>query len=175
MVSHPLLLAKMKLLGFNNKTLQIFENYLKDSRQYIIIDSFASEPLAVGPQSVTQGSTLSCALYLIFILNITQIFHNVNHNPKNYSNCSAGLADSTDPADLSNAGPTNEQNPCKKNAKTYVDDNLIHSKPNNKQTLEETFIETMNIIEDYTNANILALNPDKSRVMVFFYKQEIKE
>ena len=169
-VSHQLLLSKMKILGFNRKTLKIFESYLKDRRQYVSVDSFASEPLAVGPQSVTQGSTLSCALYLIFILDITQIYHGEKHDTVQYSTCSA-----RSPVSLVQDG-TNEQNQCRPiNAKTYVDDNLILSKPVNNETLEQTVRETMRIVEDYTNANLLALNPEKTRVMVISKKKELRD
>ena len=83
-ISHPILLDKMKILGFSMKTLAIFKNYLNGQRQYVVIDSFPSQPLLVGPTSVTQGSILSCVLYLIFIMDITDIFHSEPHSPEEY-------------------------------------------------------------------------------------------
>ena len=89
-VSHKLLIAKMNLLGFNRKTIKIFTSYLHERKQYVCIDSFDSNTLLVCPQSVTQGLTLSCVLYLIFILNITQTFHQTTHKPLQHIECSTG-------------------------------------------------------------------------------------
>ena len=63
-IDHQILLAKMQYLGFNRKAIAIFKSYLSDRRQFVLIDSFPSETLAMGPISVTQGSTLSCILYI---------------------------------------------------------------------------------------------------------------
>ena len=161
-VSHHLLLLKMKALGFNRKTLNIFKNYLLDRKQYITVESFDLETLLVGPQSVTQGSMLSCVLYLIFILDITQIYHKVRHNPAEYSSCS-----STDNFRFNDCNRTN--------ANTYVDDNFLHTRPKPNQTLQEAVIDTIRMIEDYTNANKLALNPEKSCIMVISWNKEEKD
>ena len=144
-VSHPILLRKMQALGFNHKTVSIFRSYLADRKQYVVVDSFSSSTLLVGPRSVTQGSTLSCALYLIFILDITQIYHGTNHNPAQYSKCSATYS------------PDN--NCIQTNAKTYVDDNFLLTKPHPQQSIQQAVQETIVRIQQYTDANQLALNP----------------
>ena len=56
-----------------------------------------------------------------------------------------------------------------------MDDNIIHIKHNEKQTLQQAFIETLQRIEHYTNSNKLALNPDKSRIMIISKDKEIKQ
>ena len=141
-IDHEILIAKMIYLGFNKKTIAIFRSYLSERRQYVVIDSFPSQTLCVGPRSVTQGSTLSCVLYIIYILDITRIYHNVKHTPKEYNDCSST------------------------NAKSFVDDNFLLTKPKPGQTLEDSVLETMKKVEDYMNSNLLALNPDKTKIMI---------
>ena len=147
-VSHKLLIGKIKLLGFNRNTINIFKSYLEERKQYVVIDSFLSEKLLVGPRSVTQGLTLSCVLYLIFILDSTQIYHEVPHSPEEYSRCSTGHK-----VLYNTCTPTN--------GKTYIDDNLVLTRTKPNQTLQDAVTETIKRIEDYTNANLLALNPQK--------------
>ena len=152
-ISHHILLQKMKALGFNKKTINIFTSYLGDRKQYVSVDSFSSDTLLVGPQSVTQGSTLSCVMYLIFILDITQIHHAVRHDPNEYRICSGQSSQ--------------KYSQCKQtNAKTYVDGNLMRTIPKPNQSLQEAVLQTLERIETYTNANKLALNPEKSRIMI---------
>ena len=163
-MDHYLLIEKMKLLGFNKKTIKIFTSYLNERKQYVSIDSFDSEVLTVRPQSVIQGSTLSCVLYFIFILDITQIFHNTKHNPLQHLQCSS--------RQINNTG-------CEQtNAKMYVDDNLIHTRPKDNQTLHQAVTTTFQKIIEYTNSNLLALNPEnqiKSRIMIFSQDKDKKK
>ena len=155
-------LQKIKILGFTQNTLNIFTNYLKDRLQYVEIDIFSSDLLLVGPTSVTQGSTLSCILYLIFIMDIMDIFHNKPHKPLLYKECSTKTSKT--------------ENGCAPiNAKTYVDDNIVHTRHKEGQTLKEAVINTIKRIQDYTNSNCLALNPDKSKVMLLTNKQTLKD
>ena len=152
----------MKALGFNKKTLSIFTSYLSNRKQYVVVDSFKSDKLLVGPRSVTQGSTLSCALYLIFILDITQIYHGTKHNPTEYSQCS-------------NQYLPRYPNCTQTNAKTYVDDNFLLTKPRSNQSIQAAVQETISRIQNYTNANLLALNPSKSRVMLISKDNQLKK
>ena len=87
----------------------------------------------------------------MYILDITLFYHETLHNPQEYSKCS------------------------RTNAKYFVDNNFLHSKPKPGQTLVESIHETMQQIEDYTNANMLALNPEKLKIMVISTNQELKK
>ena len=149
-IDHQILLQKLKYLGFNRKAIRILRSYLSERRQFVVIDSFPSETLAVGPRSVTQGSTLSCVLYIVYILDITRIFHDVQHTPKEYNLCH------------------------RTNAKTFVDDNFLLTKPRQDQTLHDSVAETMDKVTDYMNANLLIINPDKSKIMVISNNQKTK-
>ena len=150
-IDHDILLEKMKYLGFNSKTVRIFMNYMSDRKQYVEVQSFPSERLLVGPRSVTQGSTLSCIMYLIYIMDITQIFHQKPHNPEQYKDCN------------------------KTNAKSFVDDNLLHVQTNPNQDIKPAITETMGVIEDYMNANLPALNADKTKIMLISTNDNIKK
>ena len=163
-VCHSLLLQKIEALGFNQKTMNIFRSYLNQRKQQVVVDSFQSDILLVGPRSITQGSTLSCILYLIFILDITQIYHKKKYDIQEYSECSNR--------------ETEENIGCDQtNAKTYVDNKVIITKPKNDQSIQQAVINTISRIEDYTNANRLALNPDgklKQNFSVTVGRKEIR-
>ena len=150
-IDHQILFGKMKHLGFNTKTLNIFKSYMGERKQYVEVDSFISNTLIVGPRSVTQGSILSCVSYLIYILDITQVYHSVRHNPVEYIKCK------------------------QTNAKSFVDDNLLHTRLQPGQTFHQAVTQTLAMIQDYTDANLLALNPEKSKVMLITNKTEEKE
>ena len=119
--------------------LRIFSSYLENHKQYVVVDSFPSETLLVGPRSVTQGSTLSCV--------------SVPHTPQEYSKCSRQVL-----PQFTNCSQTN--------SKSYVDDNFLQVKPKPEQTLQDSATETIRKVEDYMNANMLSLNPEKSRIIV---------
>ena len=81
LVPHKILIKKMEALNFSPKILEVIGSYLRDCKQYVQIVHCESEIHLVGTRSVTQGSTLSCLFYLIFILDIPQICHEVQHSP----------------------------------------------------------------------------------------------
>ena len=75
--------------------------------------------LDVGPQYVTQGLTLSCTLFLIYILGMSMMFHDTRHSPEDQLKCP------------------------RENQKTFVDDNLIIVKKHPDKTLSQTVTDTM--------------------------------
>ena len=87
LVSHEILVRKAKVLGFNTKAAETLSNYLAERKQLVEVQGFQSQELLTGPYSVTQGSTLSCALYLIHILDLPMIFHDTLHTPQQQRNC----------------------------------------------------------------------------------------
>ena len=99
--------------------MEIFTSYLAERKQYVVVESFPSSQLAVGSRSVTQGSTLSSILYIIYILDITSIYKNIPHNPKEYSKCS------------------------ETNAKSFVDDNILHTKTRPDRTIQQEVLDTI--------------------------------
>ena len=86
-VDHEILLKKMRHIGFTDKTLKTLKSYLTTRKQYVQVAGRDSDKLLVGDNSVTQGSTLSCTIYLIYVLDLPAIFHDEMHNPKEEMNC----------------------------------------------------------------------------------------
>ena len=142
LISHHILLEKLRILKFSEKTILTIQSYLHERRQYVQIENADSDVLLVGPKSVTQGSTLSCLFYLIFILDIPSICQE---------------------PDLPQSSANREKQP---NIDTFVDDNFVRiTKPVN-DTLENEVKKTMSKIQDYMDANRLALNADKTKIMI---------
>ena len=151
LVDHPILLLKLQALGLKGKTLQLMENFLQERKQYVQVQGFDSPKLLIGPQSVVQGSTMSCMLYLLYILDLPTLFHNERHTPDEQRRCNATSLE------------------------TYVDDNyLIATKGDNKD-LKEAVQKTMDKISDYTNTNRLQLNSDKSQIMIVTKDRKLRE
>ena len=88
-MSHVILKEKLKIIGFGSDASKLFENYLKDRKQFTQVDGIYSNILGTNDHSVCQGSTLSGLLYLIFSLDIPKLFHNNKHNAIEDRNCNA--------------------------------------------------------------------------------------
>ena len=61
-ICHKILCKKLRIIGFTNQATKIIRNFLKDRKQYVQIQGKKSDKLLTGPQSVVQGSTVSCIL-----------------------------------------------------------------------------------------------------------------
>ena len=151
LINHPILLEKLKILGFDNKSLKLIETFLSERTQYVQVEGFDSNKLLVGPQSVAQGSTMSCLLYLIYILDAPTIFHDTPHEPKDLRKCK------------------------QPNLKTFVDDNLVQVLQQNHKDLKTAIILAMDKISTYTNANRLQLNSKKTKIMIFSKNTKLKD
>ena len=100
---------------------------------------------------IVKGSTLSCCLYLVYILDLPEIFHEEKHRPLDERICSE---------------PT---------AKTFIDNVYIKTNNRTDKTFERTVQKVMEKVEKYTRANKLQLNSDKTQVMLLTGKQKEKE
>ena len=150
LIDHYLLIDKMRILGFTEKTLIWYKNYLKDREQRVYIDGTYSENLHIGQRSVVQGSVMSCLLYLIFVLDIPLIFHKQEH-------------------------PLNEVDTCKNPMiQTFIDDLMCTITKNKDIPLQDSIVETLDRIEDYMQANKLALNRGKTQLLVLNKDPPIK-
>ena len=109
-----------------------------------------SDILLSGQTSVIQGSTLSGILFLVHILDMPYIHHKIIHKPKEYKLCT------------------------KPNTKTFIDDSLVKVNEEQDIPIEMTIRNTMDLIEDYTSANKLCLNPQKTQIMLIS-KDKIKK
>ena len=82
-ICHKILLRKLRAIGFTEKATKMVKSFLEERRQYVQIQGQKSETLSTGPQSVVQGSSLSCILFLVYILDLPQVFHETPHPPRN--------------------------------------------------------------------------------------------
>ena len=152
-VNHKILLRKLSAIGFTNQATDLMESFLSERTKYVQIHGMKSETLVTGPQSVIQGSAVSCVLFLIFVLDLPQIFHVTNHKPE-------------------------EQLLCQKpNAKTFVDDVgiIVRRTKDDINPLDNLISSTMEEVGEYMAANKLALNQDKSTIMLVTKNVKMKD
>ena len=142
LIDHPLLINKMKILGFQQESIDCITSYLKDRTQVVHMDGETSPSLHIGNRSVIQESVMSCALYLIYILDMPTIFHGSIHTIQHTDNCK-------EPA-----------------LQTFVDDTICTVIKSPNLPLQTSVDTTMNKIEDYMRANQLALNRDKTQLLI---------
>ena len=65
-VDHKILLEKLQLYNFSDKSISWFKSYLEHRKQIVAVESKLSDPKDVGEQGVPQGSLLGPILFLIF-------------------------------------------------------------------------------------------------------------
>ena len=137
----------MQILGFQPNSITWFENYLTDRSQQLSMDGIYSENLHVGAKSIIQGSVMSCALYLIYILDLPVLF--------------SGQQEVDNPLTIqpnpNNTNPTNQ---------TFVDDIMTTVVKKDNTPLQETVDKTLETLENYMVSNWLAVNRDKTQLMV---------
>ena len=153
-VCHSILLRKLEALGFKNQALNMMKSYLGDRKQFVQVEGQRLDKLVIGPRSVIQGSTMSCTMFLIFILDLPNMFH-------------VTCGEVHDPL---------EQRTCKEpNSKIFVDNTFIHVKRKETESMEEAVEATMEKVEVYMKANKLSLNSEKSQVMLVTKNLQMKK
>ena len=150
-ISHNILLRKLEIIGFQPQAIAIMTSFLGQRKQFVQVEGQRSEKLEIGLNSVIQGSMLSCILFLIYILDMPQIFHTEKHSPAQYRDCN------------------------QTNLKTFVDDSYLKMYKEDDKTLQETVINTMEKVLKYTRANKLSVNPDKTQIMLQTTDNKTKE
>ena len=135
LIQHNILIQKMEVLGLNPKSLSLMTTYLQDRQQAVPVEGFTSTPLHCHNLSVIQGSGLSCLLYLIYTLDLPQIF-----TPQ----------------------PTTLQQDAKNTTTTeatlYVDDTTVNIYNDKQTNPQEDLDTTMNTKMNYMEQNKLVMN-----------------
>ena len=161
-VCHDLLLQKLKVIGFQNQATELIASFVKNRKQYVQIEGLKSELLDLGPRSVIQGSTLSGVFFLIFILDMPDVFH--YQEDQNETECQSV-----------NHSPVEQRKCPAPSLRTFVDDGYVLGKRKDDETFLDSIQKTMSKLENYMSANRLLLNSDKSQVMLFTKDKEIKK
>ena len=150
-VNHEILLKKLQAIGCTEQAISIFRSFLTNRKQYVQIQAHKSDKILTGPQSVIQGSSLSCALYLVYILDMPSVFHSSSHTPMESRKC------------------------AKPDLKTFVDDAYVHTVKVGDKTMTQTITETMKTIETYMDNNKLKLNQDKTQILLLTKDTNLKK
>ena len=70
-----LLIEKLKLLGVEEKSACLMENYLINRSQSTLVDGYISAPIPLPPCSVIQGGIGSGLLYLVYTNDLPDVIH----------------------------------------------------------------------------------------------------
>ena len=100
LVDHPILLKKLSKLGIRNIELKWFENYLKDRKQFVMVNGVLSDFATFINISVLQGSILGPLLFLCFINDMHLSNKLVNFH---FADDTTALAKSTNIFELANS------------------------------------------------------------------------
>ena len=150
-VSHNILLMKLQILGMDHNSLQLIKSYCSNRSQVVTIEGYQSTKLMTGNRSVMQGSVLSTLLYLVYVLDFPLLFHNKLHNSQEDFQC-------TSPSGI-----------------TFIDDLSVTIKREQQKEIQKSLDETLNKTSDYMNANLLANNNDKMKIMVLSRHPDMKK
>ena len=132
--------------------MKLFQSYLHQRTQKVIVDTFHSNELEIGPLSVGQGSTLSGLLYIIYTLDYPII-----HQDKIL----------TIPENIEDKKPKTT---------TFVDDSISRINITKDKTTNNNVIKAvLDDISDYMNSNRLVLNQDKSKMIVISQDDNVRQ
>ena len=142
-VNHSLLIKKLSLYGFDEKSIKWIESYLKDRKQTVCIEGKLSKVLSV-TTGVPQGSILGPLLYTIFTNELPEIVHNhVGHLSHFQSSC----------------------NMCGSLC-CYADDSSFSFSSQSIETIQDQLHLKYRDVSEYMVNNRLKLNSDKTHLML---------
>ena len=142
-VSHLLLMDKLKLMGLSQDSLSWIQSFLADRLQVTEIESYQSDPILHPPCSIIQGSVGSCILYQLYTVDLPQALHqHAPHPPELESQCDSG------------------------SVTTYVDDGNAVVSARTPQQLMHLAQRAWDRLSEYLSANRLKWNSDKTKLLV---------
>ena len=149
LVDHPLLLQKLKLLGFDQHAEMWMWSYLTGRYQSVYVDGKFSQFEAV-PVGVPQGSVLGALLYILFVNDLPEVVH--GHDPDRSEQVSQPLYNMY----CAGCGGV-----C-----CYVDDSTYTFSSPDPVELTEKLSENYLKISNYMRDNKLVINDDKTHLVV---------
>ena len=150
-VDHPLLLQKLRLYGFDQRSLAWMTSYLSERSQSVCIDGTLSDPLAV-TVGVPQGSILGPLCYIIYTNDLPEtIFTCQAHHPRTRKF-------STHCADCGSV--------C-----CFADDSTLSISHSDPDVLTEKLSEKCSLLSEYLTSNRLKLNDDKTHLILMTTSQ----
>ena len=81
-IYHKLLFQKMEIIGFSQKSLSLFKDYLENRRQIVTVDGQMSDEVYIGP--------VSCSLYLLYIMDLPLLFQDITTSIETIENTETG-------------------------------------------------------------------------------------
>merc|ERR1719319_184451 len=144
-ISHDILIEKMKIYGFNEGMMNWIQSYLSNRFQQVYIDGHLSPALQL-EAGVPQGSILGPLLYILFTNDLPEAIHNheeENLNEKINSNCQL----------------------CG-DACCYADDTTFTKSNKDPTKLKQEIDEQYAKLSEYMDKNRLVLNKDKTHLLV---------
>ena len=141
-ISHPLLLLKMKEYNLSQNTIDLFSSYLTERSQCVQVESALSPPLLV-QWGVPQGSILGPLLFLLFL----------NELPETVKEPSESHDD-----------PPNEINDAE--IIVYADDNSPLTADTDPFVLQKKAQNEADIVTRWFNANDMICSSDKTKLLV---------
>ena len=150
LVDHPLLLQKLKLLGFDHHAVMWMWSYLTGRHQSVYVDGKFSEFQEV-PVGVPQGSVLGALLYVLFVNDLPEVVH--GHGPVQDGE--------SGPQTMFNLYCGQCGGVC-----CYVDDSTYTFSSSNPAEITETLSTQYTKLADYMRNNKLVINNDKTHLVV---------
>ena len=153
-VNHEILKGKLKNMGFSPETIKLINSFLSERHQIVYINGGGGGESAIELTRniyVSQGSILSCILFIIFTLKFPEINHSICHNATQYQSC------------------------YQPNMTEFVDHAIIVLKARANENLQDKLTETMTKVDNYLRANRLSQNMVKTKLMVIACDTTIKK
>ena len=148
-VDHDLLLKKLAIYGFDEKSVNWMESYLRGRKQVVCVDGCLSSKLEI-EAGVPQGSILGPLMYIIFTNELPEIIHEHPPNPIHQP------VDSSFDQNCDSCGSI-----C-----CYADDSTFSYAGQDSIELSNLTADKYEKMADYMTSNKLKLNGDKTHLMV---------
>ena len=157
-VDSSILLDKLRIYGFEENAVNWLLSYLTKRSQQVYVDGALSEPLPV-TLGVPQGSILGPLMYTIFTNDLPEVVH--QHEPEH----------------LQNQVQPYYNLPCKScgGICCFADDSTLSVSDKDPAILEQKMNMKYKSIANYMSMNRLALNSDKTHVLIMMSAQQHKK